>query len=148
MILHDIEEPLWFLFVRHPIIAYLHSPGPSPQDTFGDFGVVALAGVGVLLAWDCFPHFVPARSHDFLGAFTLAMIALAYLVYQCARRPARMELVKAILLAVAFFSGQPINCCLIIVKLRSLTTLPLTFCFRCVFGHDRLAKNFARRVLC
>jgi len=65
-------------------------------------GVVTLAGVGVLLAWDAFPGFFPARAHDVLGAFPLAMIAVAYLVYQSAHRPARPELVKAVLLAVAF----------------------------------------------
>jgi uncharacterized membrane protein len=65
-------------------------------------GVVALASVGVLLAWDYFPHLFPARSHDFLGAFPLAMIAFAYIVYQCARRPVRMEFAKAIMLAAAF----------------------------------------------
>jgi hypothetical protein len=65
-------------------------------------GVITMASVGVLLAWDADPHIFPAGAHDFLGAFPLAMIALAYLVYQAAHRPARMELVKAILLAVAF----------------------------------------------
>jgi peptidoglycan/LPS O-acetylase OafA/YrhL len=65
-------------------------------------GVIALASVGVLLAWDYFPYLFPARSHDFLGAFPLAMIAFAYIVYQCARRPAGKEFAKAIMLAVAF----------------------------------------------
>jgi hypothetical protein len=65
-------------------------------------GVAALAIVGVLLAWDAFPLLFPARAHDFLAAFPLAMIALAYLVYQAAHRPARLEVVKAVLLAVAF----------------------------------------------
>jgi hypothetical protein len=65
-------------------------------------GVITMASVGVLLVWDADPHIFPARAHDFLGAFPLAMIALAYLVYQAAHRPAPMEFVKAILLAVAF----------------------------------------------
>jgi uncharacterized membrane protein len=65
-------------------------------------GVVTLADVGVLFVWDAFPQWFPARSHDFLAAFSLAMIALAYLVYQIAHRPAHMDLVKAIMLAVAF----------------------------------------------
>jgi hypothetical protein len=65
-------------------------------------GVVTLADVGVLLVWDAFPRLFPARSHDFLAAFPLAMIAFAYLVYQIAHRPARMEFVKAVLLAMAF----------------------------------------------
>ena len=61
-----------------------------------------MAGVGVLLVWDADPRILPARAHDFLGAFPLAMIAIAYLVYQAAHRPALTELVKAILLAAAF----------------------------------------------
>lgn len=66
------------------------------------FGLAALASVGVLLAWDVSPQLFPPRAHDLLGAFPLAMIAIAYLVYQAAHRPARKELFKAILLAIAF----------------------------------------------
>src|ERR1039458_1847607 len=65
-------------------------------------GGSTLVGIGVLLTWDAFPAYFPARAHDYLGAFPLAMIALAYLVYQTAHRPPFRELVKAILLAVAF----------------------------------------------
>jgi hypothetical protein len=65
-------------------------------------GVVTLASVAVLVAWDAFPRLFPARAHDVLAAFPLAMIAFAYLVFQTARRPARLEAVKAVLLAVAF----------------------------------------------
>ena len=55
-----------------------------------------------MFAWDAFPGYFPAKAHDLLGALPLAMIALAYLVYQSAHRPPFRELVKAILLAVAF----------------------------------------------
>src|SRR5271165_7338933 len=65
-------------------------------------GVITLASVGALFAWDAFPRLFPAKAHDFLAAFPLAMIAFAYLVYQTAHRPARMEVVKAVMLAVAF----------------------------------------------
>lgn len=65
-------------------------------------GMFTLASVGVLLAWDIRPQLFPARAHDFLAAFPLAMIAFAYLVYQAAHKPARAEAVKAILLAIAF----------------------------------------------
>ncbi len=65
-------------------------------------GVVTLISVGVLLVWDVAPRLFPARAHDLLAAFPLALIAVAYLVYQSAHRPARMEVVKAILLAIAF----------------------------------------------
>jgi hypothetical protein len=65
-------------------------------------GVVTLAAVCLLFAWDAFPRSFPTRSHDFLASFSLGMIALAYLVYQIAHRPARMEFLKAVMLAVAF----------------------------------------------
>ena len=65
-------------------------------------GVVTLISLGVLLAWHVNPKFFPARAHDFLAAFPLAVIAIAYVLYQSARRPATKELVKAIMLAVAF----------------------------------------------
>ena len=62
-------------------------------------GIVTLAGVGVLFVWDAFPGLFPARAHVVLGAFPLVMIAVAYLAYQSAHRPARLEVVKAVLLA-------------------------------------------------
>ena len=65
-------------------------------------GVVTLVSVGVLLAWDIDPRLFPARAHDFLAAFPLAMIAFTYLLYQAAHKPARAEALKAILLAIAF----------------------------------------------
>ena len=65
-------------------------------------GVVTLAAVVVLFVWDARPHWFPAGAHDYLGAFSLAMIAIAYLAYQNVHRPPLKELAKAILLAVAF----------------------------------------------
>ena len=65
-------------------------------------GVLTLAGVAALLAWDAAPNLFPARAHDLLGAFPLVMIALAYLVYQSVHRPPPREWFKAILLALAF----------------------------------------------
>ena len=65
-------------------------------------GTVTLASVAALLAWDAFPRLFPSGSHEVLAAFSLAMIALAYLVYQIAHRPPAMEFVKAVMLAVAF----------------------------------------------
>jgi uncharacterized membrane protein len=65
-------------------------------------GVVTLADVTVLFVWDAFPSLFPARSHDFLAASSLALIALAYLVYQVAHRPPAKEFAKAAMLAVAF----------------------------------------------
>jgi hypothetical protein len=65
-------------------------------------GATTLASVAVLLVWDLYPALFPPRAHDVLGALPLALIALAYLVYQTVRRPGRRELVKAALLAIAF----------------------------------------------
>ena len=66
------------------------------------FGTITLAGVGLLFAWEIFPRFFPDGAHDFLAAFPLATIAVAYLAYQAAHRPAPLEFVKAIMLATAF----------------------------------------------
>ena len=65
-------------------------------------GIVTLLGVGVLLIWDAAPRLFPANAHDILGAFPLAMIAVAYLLYQSAHRPPARELLKALMLATAF----------------------------------------------
>jgi len=65
-------------------------------------GVVTLAGVGLLLLWDIVPALFPAGAHEFLAAFPLALIACACLVCEGIRRSARMEVVKAIVLASAF----------------------------------------------
>lgn len=65
-------------------------------------GAVTLADVGVLFAWDGFPNRFPAHAHDFLAAFSLAAIALAYLAFQIQRRAAGWEFGKSILLAAAF----------------------------------------------
>lgn len=65
-------------------------------------GIVTLTGVAVLMSWDAFPRSFPAGSHRLLAAFSLVMIAFAYLIYQIAHQPSTMEFLKAILLAVAF----------------------------------------------
>jgi hypothetical protein len=65
-------------------------------------GVATLASVGVLFASDTFPRLFSAKAHESLTAIPLAMIALAYLVYQAVHRPHRLEVVKALLLAIAF----------------------------------------------
>ena len=65
-------------------------------------GVITLIGCVVLLLWDVAPQLFPAKAHDVLGAFPLAMIAIAYLLYQSAHRPPFRELLKATMLALAF----------------------------------------------
>jgi hypothetical protein len=66
-------------------------------------GIVSLISVVILLVWDAAPKLFPADAHTVLGAFPLALIALAYLAYQAAHRPAPLEVLKAVLLAIAFF---------------------------------------------
>jgi hypothetical protein len=65
-------------------------------------GSITLAGAAVLLIQDALPGLLPIRSHDALAAFTLTMIAIAYLIYQLMHWPASMEFAKAVLLATAF----------------------------------------------
>jgi uncharacterized membrane protein YoaK (UPF0700 family) len=65
-------------------------------------GILTLGIVGALLMVDVFPELVPAKAHNPIGAFALGMIAFAYLVYQSAHRPPWRELLKAVLLAIAF----------------------------------------------
>ncbi|MGO9324803.1 MAG: hypothetical protein ACLP07_09600 [Terracidiphilus sp.] len=77
-------------------------PGHNHRVLSVTLGAVTLAGIAVLLGWDAFPRLFPAGSHAILAAFSLAMIALAYLAYQIALWPAAFEFLKAIMLAVAF----------------------------------------------
>jgi hypothetical protein len=65
-------------------------------------GCLALGGTAALLVWDLQPGWLPRRAHDWLGAFPLALIAVAYLLYQWAHRPPGREWIKAVLLAIAF----------------------------------------------
>ncbi len=62
-------------------------------------GVLTLVSLGLLLAWNVNPKFFPIRAHGFLAAFPLAMIAIAYLLYQSAHRPSAKEFLKAMMLA-------------------------------------------------
>ncbi len=65
-------------------------------------GTVTLVGVALLFVSDIRPALFPAGAHTFLGAFPLAAIALAYLIYQAAHRPSPAECAKAIALVAAF----------------------------------------------
>jgi len=65
-------------------------------------GIVTLAGVVLLFIEDAAPRLLPAGSHNVLAAFSLAMIACAYMVFQLAHHRPLAELVKTILLAAAF----------------------------------------------
>jgi hypothetical protein len=68
-------------------------------------GIVTLAGVALLFVQDAAPRLLPAGSHAVLAAFSLAMIAGAYMLFQLTRHrglgpPA--ELFKTSLLVAAF----------------------------------------------
>jgi predicted membrane metal-binding protein len=65
-------------------------------------GATTLISSAMLLVWDVRPELFPPRAHDYLAAFALAVIAVAWLIWQAVRRVAKMEFVKAILLAAAF----------------------------------------------
>jgi uncharacterized membrane protein len=64
--------------------------------------ILTLLATALLFICDVKPSLFPPRSHDVLAATPLALIAVAYLVYQAIRVVGLLELVKAILLAVAF----------------------------------------------
>lgn len=65
-------------------------------------GVITMGSVFVLLARDIRPELFPVKAHDVLGALPLALIAVAYLLYQSLRHPGAAEMFKAWLLAIAF----------------------------------------------
>jgi len=66
-------------------------------------GAITLASVVILLVWDARPSLFPANAHNLLGALPLALIGVAYLVYQGIHRPSIQDWIRAIILAVAFF---------------------------------------------
>lgn len=66
-------------------------------------GVFTLAALSILALRDVFPGVFPGWAHDFLAAFSLSAIALAYLAYQLACRPTCAQFLRAIMVAAAFF---------------------------------------------
>src|SRR5580700_5052851 len=92
-------------------------------------GMLTLVSLGLLLAWNVNPKFFPIRAHGFLAAFPLATIAIAYLLYQIARRPSAKEFLKAMLLAVAFLFWAANQLWPDLPKRLSSTTLPLPSSF-------------------
>lgn len=65
-------------------------------------GALTLAAAVVVLLCDLWPRLLPGKSHDILAAISLALIAVAYIIYQAAHRPPWREWTKAIMLAFAF----------------------------------------------
>lgn len=66
------------------------------------FAILSMASVAALLMWDAFPQVFPPRAHLLLGAAPLGLVAISSLIYQAAKRPGRLEGVKAVVLAAAF----------------------------------------------
>lgn len=68
----------------------IHVEGDRPSRDRRSLPVVlclmTLLSVAVLLLWDARPRLFPAKAHDFLAAFPLALIACACLVYEAVRR--------------------------------------------------------------
>lgn len=96
---HVLVLPFLTVLHHEPMFVRLDWPQRSLSVLLG---VITLIGVCLLLVWDLNPGVFPARAHAVLGAFPLALIAVAYLAYQSVRKPAPKELVKAALLSVAF----------------------------------------------
>ncbi len=65
-------------------------------------GVLTLLCGTLALAWDVYPALFSPAAHIFFATAALALIAIAYLIYQTVHRPTRQEWLKAILLAIAF----------------------------------------------
>jgi len=66
-------------------------------------GSLTLLAVGIVLLGDAWPRLLPGKTHDIFAAISLALIAVAHLMYQAAHRPPWREWIKAIMLALAFF---------------------------------------------
>ncbi len=75
------------------------------------WAALTLVSVAVLLIWDAFPESFPAKSHNVLAAFPLAMIAFAYLVYQAANRSPLGQWAKAIIGDVPGEEEEVGSCC-------------------------------------
>src|SRR5579862_4700532 len=85
-------------------------------------GVVTLASVVLLLAWDVTPKSFPDSAHLVLGAIPLALIAVSYLVYQLYVRPRQADLIRAIILGLAFLCWAEISSLVMVVWPRYSTT--------------------------
>ncbi|HEU0167601.1 MAG TPA: hypothetical protein VFS62_07475 [Chloroflexota bacterium] len=64
--------------------------------------VLSLASLVPLLVWDTRPGTFPGGAHLALGAAPLALIAVAYLIYQRYLRARAGQVLRAAILALAF----------------------------------------------
>jgi hypothetical protein len=81
---------------RRTVFKQLHRILPAA------LGALTLGAVGLLLVADFVPSWLTRQNHDRLGAMPLALIAVAYLLHQTVLRPAPKEVLKTVLVAVAF----------------------------------------------
>jgi len=65
-------------------------------------GGITFVSIALLFVWDVDSKLFSGQVHAVLEAFSLAGIAIAYLVYQSVHRPQPVEWIKAIMLAMAF----------------------------------------------
>jgi hypothetical protein len=63
---------------------------------------ITFASLFALLVWDVRPELFPQNAHALLGAFPLAMIAIAWLAHHAAQGGSLRDWLKAALLAAAF----------------------------------------------
>ena len=56
-----------------------------------------MASTAALLIWNVAPGASPGRAHPLLGSAPLALTAIALLIYQFARRPARLDLARRLI---------------------------------------------------
>ena len=78
------------------------SPRPSSRLPIL-LAVAALLPLIPLLVWDLFPGIFPAHAHDLLGTLPLFLVGLVYLIHQLIQRVRMAGMIRAIILAVAFF---------------------------------------------
>jgi len=64
--------------------------------------VLTLGSSALLVVWDIHPQLFPSHAHDYLAAFSLGVIAIAWIVWQAARKASGPDWLKALLLAAAF----------------------------------------------
>lgn len=65
-------------------------------------GVLTVLSAGVVLVYDASPRTFRAEVHDVLASLPLVLIAVAYAVFQVARRASPMEWARTGLVALAF----------------------------------------------
>jgi len=63
---------------------------------------ITLGSSAILVLLDFRPQVFPPREHGYLASFPLGAIAIAWVLWQVARKATASELLRAVLLAAAF----------------------------------------------